>query len=326
MSPSSSESGTAAPRHSPATVVVTQRVRPGRRADFRRWQDEVDRAAAAFAGFLGAEVTGPTGAGSQWSVVYRFDGTANLKRWLDSDTRRELTVRGADLFEAPPIQHVLVDEADDDVVTVVVSHPHVPGREDEFVAWQQRVIEAEKGFPGFRGSRLHRPVPGIQDSWAIVFSFDTAEHLDAWLGSPERAALLAEGRDFKEYEVHQIANPYGSWFPAPGPGAGATASWKTALSVLVGLYPTVVILTVALTEIWPGAELWATLLVGNIASVSLLTWVVMPLVTRMLGFWLEPGRRPGRRTDTLGLVTSVGFLTAAAVVFWLATTVVWTLP
>ncbi len=64
----------------------------------------------------------------------------------------------------------------------------------------------------------------------------------------------------------------------------------------------------------------------HIASVCLLTWVVMPVVTRVLRFWLEPGDASSGRVDTIGLVVSVGFLAVAAVVFWLATTVVWSLP
>ena len=37
--------------------------------------------------------------------------------------------------------------------------------------------------------------------------------------------------------------------------AGVPGDWKTALSVLVGLYPTVVLLTLAISHIWPGAPL-----------------------------------------------------------------------
>jgi uncharacterized protein len=311
----------------PATVVITQCLWPGREAEFRRWQDDVDEAAAAFAGFLGTEVTPPGDTRAEWSVVYRFDGTTNLKRWLDSGTRRDLLSRGADLFEQPPTQHVLIDERDDSTVTVVVSHPVAAGSEEDFIAWQHCMTEVERTFPGFRGSDLHRPVPGIQDEWTIVSTFDSAEHLNHWLDSPARQALLAEGESFKDFEVHRIANPYGSWFAAGQRGRdGEAASWKTALSVLVGLYPTVVILTLGITEIWPGAQLWASLLVGNILSVSLLTWVVMPIVTRALRFWLEPEPHSGTRTDVLGLAISVGFLTVAAVLFWLVTTVVWTLP
>ena len=71
---------------------------------------------------------------------------------------------------------------------------------------------------------------------------------------------------------------------------------------------------------------WCSRLVGNILSVSLLTWV-MPVVTRALRFWLvAEGNRTSPRLDALGALVSVGFLTFAAFVFWLCTTQVWHLP
>lgn len=97
--------------------------------------------------------------------------------------------------------------------------------------------------------------------------------------------------------------------------------------MLVGLYPTVVLLTLAISAIWKSAELWVSLLIGNILSVSLLTWVVMPAVTRALRFWLAPaGGGSTARLDSLGALISVAFLAFAAFVFWLCTTQIWHLP
>jgi hypothetical protein len=53
----------------------------------------------------------------------------------------------------------------------------------------------------------------------------------------------------------------------------------------------------------------------------------MPLVTRALRFWLAPGHQISRaRLDFVGAAVSVGFLTIAALVFWLCTTQIWHLP
>jgi hypothetical protein len=60
---------------------------------------------------------------------------------------------------------------------------------------------------------------------------------------------------------------------------------------------------------------WKSLLVGNTASVTLLTWVVMPVVTRALRFWLLPGNgRAGSRLDAIGAAISIAFLAFAAAV------------
>lgn len=317
-----------AAQSAPATVVLSQSVKPGRDEDFRRWQEGLNRAVASFDGFLGTEVVPPGGEDREWTVIYRFGSRPQLEQWLASSARAEHLDRGADLFDAPASQQVLIGKPAEEFVTVVVSHPVDADQVEEFLAWQQRVIESERTFPGFGGSELFRPVPGAQDEWTTVFRFDTQEHLDGWLESPERKRLLEEGADFHEFELRRIASPFGSWFAFGDEGeAEAPAQWKTALSVLVGLYPTVVLLTLGISEIWEDGKLWETLLLGNILSVSLLTWVVMPIVTGALRFWLAPDpRQASPRLDALGAAVSVAFLTLAAIVFWLVTTQIWTLP
>jgi antibiotic biosynthesis monooxygenase (ABM) superfamily enzyme len=309
------------------TVVLSHQLRPGRGDEFRRWHDGVNRAIASFSGFLGTELVAPDEPEGEWTVIYRFDSVTHLEDWLESPIRRELLERGADLFAAPASQQVLVGQRDENIVTVVISHPVRPKDEAEFLAWQQHVTEAEHAFPGFRGAERFRPVPGVQDNWTIVYRFDSAEHLDRWLSSPERAALLARGKKFESFELRRVASPFGSWFSFAEDAAGAAlAPWKSALSVLVGLYPTAVILTLAISEIWPDAPLWESLLLSNVISVSLLTWVVMPLVNRSLRFWLAPDGPSSRRADAIGVIVALAFLAFAALVFALVTTVIWKLP
>jgi uncharacterized protein len=311
----------------PATVVVTQPVKRGHDQELRRWQETVNRAVSEFTGYLGNDVA-PGGDG-EWTVFYRFDSKPHLMEWLVSRERDEALSRGGHLFDGPATQHVLIRESDAEMVTIVVSHPVDPADHDAFVAWQDRVTDAERQFPGFRGAELYRPVPGVQAEWTALYRYDNDEHASAWLESDERRRLLADGERFREFELHRISSPFGSWF-APPDGDEQQAgppNWKTGLSVLVGLYPTVVLLTLGLSEIWPRGPLWATLLVGNICSVSLLTWLVMPVVTRALRFWLVPGRQVSRgRLDVTGAAVSIGFLTIAALVFWLCTTQLWHLP
>ena len=300
----------------------------GRQADIERWQTEVDRTVSEFSGFLGNDVA-TSADPSEWTVIYRFDSKSNLQAWLTSTERDEMLDRGADLFDGPASQHVLVRGGDADVITVVVSHPVAAADENDFLLWQERVTDAERQFAGFRGAELFRPVPGVQDEWTALYRFDTDEHLNAWLESSERERLLGEGTRFREFRLHRISSPFGSWFAPPEgqEGGAGPAQWKTALSVLAGLYPTVVLLTLAISAVWKSAELWISLLIGNILSVSLLTWVVMPAVTRALRFWLAPeGGESTARLDSLGALISVAFLAFAAFVFWLCTTQIWHLP
>ena len=212
--------------------------------------------------------------------------------------------------------------------TVIVGQRVKRGRADDFEHWQSSVNSAAATFAGFLATEVTRPVDEASD-WTTVSRFASAEDLDRWLDSPERKALLARGDKFHNFDLRRVSNSFGSWLSFGGDG-GVTVtppSWKTALSVLVGLYPTVVLFTLGIRKLWPDAELWESLLLGNVLSVCLLTWVVMPVVTRALRFWLTPTpSAPEPRTDVIGAVASVGFLTLAALVFWLVTVQFWTLP
>ncbi|MEV8562480.1 hypothetical protein AB0478_39820 [Streptomyces sp. NPDC051917] len=74
------------------TVVVTRVVAPDKEDEFARWADDVDRAAARFAGHLGA-VRLHDGQGLH-HLVYRFDTPEHLDAWERSDVRHDLLQRG----------------------------------------------------------------------------------------------------------------------------------------------------------------------------------------------------------------------------------------
>jgi antibiotic biosynthesis monooxygenase (ABM) superfamily enzyme len=311
-----------------ATVVITERIRPGHEEAFQKWQTGVNAEVAAFAGFEGTEVLAPTGNGGPWTILYRFDTVDELEAWMASPDRESLLSEGAQHFDGPTSQQVLVSQDAAEPVTVVISHPVAHEHEKAFRAWIEKLRAVERTQPGFRGSHLYEPVPGVQDNWTAVYRFDTPEHLDAWLDSPARAALLEEGKRFNDFEVQRVPSPYGSWFSFGDEGeAAGPPPWKSALSVLVGLYPTVVLLTLVIRALWDTGPLWATLLVGNVVSSIILTWVVMPRISRLLRWWLAPA--PGaetRRVDRLGAIVSIAVLTCLAFIFWLVTTQIWTLP
>lgn len=81
------------------------------------------------------------------------------------------------------------------VPTVVVSRRVLPGREAEFERWIRRLSIAATAAPGHVRSDVEPPGSAHPDEWTIVYRFVDVEHLRAWLESPERAALIAEGAD-----------------------------------------------------------------------------------------------------------------------------------
>ncbi|MET8678177.1 hypothetical protein ABZW18_11450 [Streptomyces sp. NPDC004647] len=161
-----------------------------------------------------------------------------------------------------------------------------------------------------------------------LYRYDNAEHLDAWLASTERQEVLAEGEKFNDFKLSKIDNSFGSWFAFEenGKEAPPPSETKTSIAVWVGLYPTVVLLTLALSPLQ--MPLWLGLLVGNLLSSFVMSFLTMPYyVNRLLKRWLRPSPdEPAAKTNLVGLGIVAAVTVFWGVVFYVVTTQIWTLP
>jgi antibiotic biosynthesis monooxygenase (ABM) superfamily enzyme len=312
------------------TVIIGQRVLPGVEQQFLAWQHGVNEAASRYPGFVGAEVDAPTEAQPDWVVVYRFDSIANLRAWLNSATRQERMAIGSQYFDGPPTQQIVGGAAKptDQLVTVVATHRVERDDVEEFLSWQERLRLAESKFDGYRGTELFRPVEGVQDEWTAMYRYDSAADLEAWLTSDERRELLKEGQKFQDFQLRTVANSFGSWFAFDDKGkpAAPPSDLKTSFAVWLGIYPTVMTLSLVLSPL--KMPLWLFVFVGNLLSSFILSYVTMPYyVNPILKRWLRPpADAPKWRTNIRGIAIIVAVMTFWAVLFCLVTTKFWSLP
>lgn len=201
------------------------------------------------------------------------------------------------------------------IVTAIVPE----GLDDDYLAWQKKISDAEAGFEGFLGHRIQRPIAGAKHEWVVIVSFDTEAHLSAWLDSTERSALLAEGDRFnRQLSVTKANLGFDFWTPRE-PDAPAPVG-KQNLLVLMALYPIVFLWGYFIsTPLFDGPgeiPFWLSLFVGNLVSTQLLGWWVMPWVFKHFAWWLAP--RPGLRTQLLGFaILAVVYAASMGVYAWL---------
>lgn len=298
------------------SIIVGQSIKPGHDDDFVRWQRKLTDEASRFPGYLSSELNPPTGEQPDWTVIYRFDSVANAQHWLDSQARQNLIDKAAAFFDGPGTRQIIAEgsDADDALVTLVVTHSVPEDKVAEFLTWQTTVGESMRRFPGFRGTELFRPIQGVQDDWNICLKFDTAEHLDAWLTSEERRRLIRSA-PFGDFTMRSIDHSFGNWFSLGDRAAPPTSNIKTAIAVWMGLYPTVMLLTLlAMPFHWP---LWVNLLIGNLVSSFVMSYVTMPYYTNpTLRWWLRPrSDAPQPRTDMLGIAAVLAVNAFWAVIF-----------
>lgn len=312
------------------TVMIGENVRPGCEKAYVSWQQDVNSAASRYPGFIAAEINSPTSVQPHWSVIYRFDSIANLRTWINSATRQERLAERGRYCDGPATQEILMGGAGppDALVTTVVTHRVAPEHVDEFLSWQERLRLAENKLPGYRGSEIFRPVEGVQDEWTTLYRYDSAADLDRWLTSTERVQLLEEGRKFSDFRLRTIDSSFGNWFTFDdGIGQARTRSnAKTAIAVWFGLYPTAMLLGLALSP--AKLPMWQGTLIGTLSSSFVMTCVTMPFyVNRSLRHRLQPTPGAPKAANNIRaalLITSA--MACWALLFWLLTTVFWKLP
>jgi antibiotic biosynthesis monooxygenase (ABM) superfamily enzyme len=183
--------------------------------------------------------------------------------------------------------------------SLVVEHTVPKGEGLAFRWWHRKLTQSAKGFKGYIRTDLYAPVKGSEQlKWYSIVHFQSSENLNQWLRSRDRESLIESGRSvFESYRFMSFATGLEGWFsPATGGEQlrSAPPPWKQNLSVILGLYPVVMVQTLLFNQlgVMQGWSLGSAMVVNNILTSSILTWVVMPFVSRGLRFWLQPAAQP----------------------------------
>lgn len=157
-----------------------------------------------------------------------------------------------------------------------------------FLDWEHGIINAAADFPGFTGAEAYPPDDVAGDEWVIILHFDQRASLQQWMDSEVRAEWLKVfPLASKDFHLEVLPTGFGPWFATQVRAAKANVPkpWMMALTVLLSLYPTVMILQLTIAPLLAPIGRSASVLLLNAVTVSLLQWGVMPIVTRCLGPW-----------------------------------------
>lgn len=172
-------------------------------------------------------------------------------------------------------------------VTVTVARRVVVGYEQEFTGWAEQALAAAARQPGFLGGGVLRP-PHAGADWHIVYRFASSDALARWESSPERASLLDEAdRLIEQQRVHRTSG-LETWFEMPGWTAPAPPRWKMASVTILAIIPIAFCVNVFLLPRLSGLPVLVRTLVFAGLLTSLMTWVVMPRMTRWFAGFLYP--------------------------------------
>jgi antibiotic biosynthesis monooxygenase (ABM) superfamily enzyme len=194
---------------------------------------------------------------------------------------------GASDADAPAGDRPVADELP---VTVLYSRRVKPGREADFEAWAHGIVAASRQFPGHLSASV-LDAPGSRE-YHVLFSFTDRKSLQAWLDSAERRQWLARVGELLEADqgLQQLTG-LETWFKLPGanvPTMKPPPRWKMWLISMVAVYPLVLAFQVLVVPRMAGLPLPLRALMFPLVLLTLMTFVVMPVVTRLLRRWFGP--------------------------------------
>jgi antibiotic biosynthesis monooxygenase (ABM) superfamily enzyme len=170
-------------------------------------------------------------------------------------------------------------------VTAVVTRDVTPGREVDYDEWGRRVVAATRRH-GATGHTFLMPTAGDPTRRVLIVQFPNDDAVNAWDESEERERLVSDAAAFSSHHV-QRATGIETWFTLPGKAAIVPPPrWKQLIATLVGAYPLVVLLS---AYVLPKLVRWPLLLRSlalPVVLLTLMTYLIMPLVTKALRGWL----------------------------------------
>lgn len=160
------------------------------------------------------------------------------------------------------------------------------GCEAEFERALREFFQASFTHSGVWGASMLTPPPGSDArEYGILRTFASETERDAFYASPMFLAWEARARALTEGEpVYRQLHGLEAWFRAPHPPPRA----KMAVAVFLGVFPLSLVLNQTLVPFMNPLPFVLRIAVLNACIVVGLTWVVMPLITRLLRRWLHP--------------------------------------
>ena len=171
--------------------------------------------------------------------------------------------------------------------TVVVSHFVKKGKEKAFEGALKQVIEKAKNYQGYEGIQTFQLRNKVENEYVLLVRFDTESNYQNWAASTTRKDWVQELKQYisKESEV-KYQEGLEFWFSLPQMSAEAPEKWKMAILTWMVVYPLVLSLS-TIAGIYLGfVPLFLRMLLVSMSMVTLMTYLVMPKITRLFAFWI----------------------------------------
>ena len=178
-------------------------------------------------------------------------------------------------------------------VTVSVTRHVDPSRSTEMRAWVQAGTSMAEKFPGFLGSGWVRPGEDSAE-WHMLYRFADVESLAVWEASAERAWWLEAAQGNVEATRVEKRTGIEGWFDEPqtveSQSLGtptAPPRWKQAVTIFLVFFPLSLLSNWAVGHTIADWPLPLRVLTSVVVMTPLMTYLLLPWITRRMAWWLH---------------------------------------
>ncbi|MDX1386610.1 MAG: antibiotic biosynthesis monooxygenase [bacterium] len=174
-------------------------------------------------------------------------------------------------------------------VRVAVTHRVDLNKREPFEAKLKEVMAIAASYPGFLGTEIVHHDQGQYYEYNVFYRFDTLEHYTAWNDSKIKMGLLDQLHRYTVSSHKTFLTGLETWFSLGSDQAIVPPpKYKMALSTWVGVYLLLVLIFNLLGKPLGALPMMLRFFLVSLVVVLLMTYVVMPLITRLLAKWLYP--------------------------------------
>ncbi len=178
-----------------------------------------------------------------------------------------------------------------DTATLMVSNLVRPSKITDFEAWLQHLHALMQQREGFISVDIIRHLNRSQPEYISLIKFDNHQNLERWNQSSELAEELEKLKELvvrKSLRKESIGLEL--WFDSTEEDAQKLPPyWKRLLISVVAVFPLLYIIQSFLPYLLSDLPRPASMLLGVILLSGILTWPVMPFLSRLLKRWLYRG-------------------------------------
>jgi len=309
--------------HHLAVVALITKLQPQPDSDlsvFKEWLIELMMTSGYAPGFFSSEIMPPAHSGDQtWTLIQKFKTIELANAWKESDAHNELMARNNSPGGAKAVishESISKDASSGLVATAIVTNV-LPAHVDLFRKWQSRIQKAQVKFPGYQGTYWQPPVLENGTQFTTLLRFETTDALESWMESEERKQLLAEVNEIvASTKFSPVTSSFPGWFPVNPETGKEPPNWKISLLILSVLYPMIMFSIRSILPFFSGTNLALYNFLSTVITMAVVTWVCLPLLIKIFGWWLFPNPKSKVAKTWLGVFILFGIYAVDVAMFW----------